>query len=380
MFAMRKQILILGHNYATQFIDIYNQYTRLFDPNHYEVTVAFLSGEEDESVQKRMLAENVIFLKIPKRSLRYLKIRAIYKLIRLQRQRNFSLVICHRYKPSFIMMWVAKFCAIPACIFVMHELRTMHSKRRQFLIAALAKKNMLFAGVSNAVRDDMRRDLWCVPKDHIVTLYNMIDTDLTEPQFLERPEACQTLGLPEDAFIFGNVARLARNKDQASLIEAFAMIKPHCPLAKLIIIGDGTLEDELKEKAQTLGVEADIIFTGFVANGFKYMKAFDCFVLSSIQEAFGRVLIEAMLAKLPIIATSVNGIPEVVGNSGLLVNPKDPKILSYAMQQVYDLSLEKRASIAEQGYQHVKRNFSIESFHEIFWQLPFVRTLKYETK
>lgn len=373
---MRKKILILGHNDATQFVDIFNQYTRLFDKSKYEVTVAFLSGKSSEETKKRILAERVVFLNCPKGGLRYLKIRATLKILQLCRREKFSLVICHRYKPTFIMLVVSQFYKVPAMIFIMHELKTMHSRGRQFLIACLGSKNMLFAGVSNAVRDDMRRDLWCVPNERIVTLYNMIDSDLTEPQFLSRNEARAALGLTDESFVFGHIARLAPNKDQESLIHAFSLIKPHCPRAKLIIIGDGQLEAQLKHQVQQAGMLQDVLFTGFKAGGFQYMKGFDCFVLPSIQEAFGRVLIEAMLAKLPIIATNVNGIPEVIANNGILVKPRDTQALSCAMEQIYHLSTEKREHIAEQGYQHVRRNFSIPNFYEKFWQLPLVKALK----
>jgi glycosyltransferase involved in cell wall biosynthesis len=373
---MRKNVLIIGHDYVTQFVDIYNQYTRLFDPEKYEVTVAYLTGEPNMEIKNRTLAENIIFLNVPKKSIRSLKIRAIKKLLDLTREKKFQIVICHRYKPTYIMMWVARFYKIPLLVSVMHELRTMASINRQLLIALLAPKNMVFAGVSNAVRDDMRKNLWCVPKERIITLYNMIDVELTEPQLLARDDAREKLGLAPDAFVFGNVARLARNKDQESLIHAFSLIKPYCPRAKLIIIGSGDLEQKLKQQIASHGLDNDIILTGYLSGGFRYMKAFDCFVLSSIQEAFGRVLLEAMIAKLPVIATRVHGIPEVISGTGMLVEPKDTAGLAAAMQKIHDLSSDELVRRGEQAYQHVIRHFSIPRFYEQFWHLPAAQEVK----
>lgn len=373
---MRKHILILGHNYATQFIDIYNQYTRLFDKDKYEVTVAYLTGAEDPVVKQRTIAEHVLFLNVPKKSIRTLKISAIKKLLALAREKQFELVICHRYKPTYIIMWAAQFLKIPAMVFVMHELKTMSSLNRQCLIACLGRKNMVFAGVSHAVRDDMRKNLWSIPKERVVTLHNMIDVELTEPQLLSRAQARQALGLPEHAFVFGNLARLAPNKDQKSLIHAFSLIKPTCPDAKLIIMGDGELRSALQQQVNAYGLTDDVIFTGYVANGCTYMKAFDCFVLSSIQEAFGRVLLEAMIAKLPIIATRVHGIPEVVGNAGRLINAGDASMLAESMQAVYALSPEQRAQEGAFAYQHMLDHYSIPKFHEQFWQLPQLQSIK----
>jgi len=368
---MRKNILIFGHNYGPQFIDIYNQYTRLFDKTNYCVTVAYLTGAPNETVRDRTIAEDVLFLNCSKSSIRYLKLKPIQRLLRLCREKNFHQVICHRYKPAYIMAWVTQFKFIPSLIFVMHELGTMRSLGRRLLAFLFRKKPIIYAGVSNAVRDDLRQSLPHLPHERVVTLYNMIDVNLTEPQLLSRQKARSLLQQPEAVFLFGHVARLVPNKDQKNLIAAFARIKPHCPNAKLIIIGSGTLADELKNQVHHTGLHQDVIFTGQLTNGFSYMPAFDCFVLSSLQEAFGRVLLEAMIAKCPIIATRTHGIPEVVGNAGELVPAQDTSALANAMQTMYAHSQTERERMGQVAYQHMVNHFSIPVFHQHFWQLPF---------
>ena len=172
---MRKAILIFGHSYSTQFIDVCNQYSRLFDKNQYEVTVVYLTGKPDNIVKQRTLADHVIFLNQDKKVVRGLKIAAIQKMLALCRQKQFSIAICHRYKPTYIMLGVSRFCRIPACISVMHELGTLSSFVRKITIASFARQNWLFAGVSNAVRNDMRQAIWGIPKERVITLYNSID-------------------------------------------------------------------------------------------------------------------------------------------------------------------------------------------------------------
>lgn len=370
---MRKNILILGHNYATQFIDAYNQYTRLFDKDKYEVTIAYLTGEPSDDVRQRTLAENILFLNATKKSIHGLKIGITKKLISLCKNKNYHIVICHRYKPSYIMMLAAHFLKIPALVFVLHELHTMTSINRQLLIACLKRKNMMFAGVSNAVRDDIRKSLWCVPNEDINTLYNVIDVDLIQPTLLSRDAARAKLGISQQDFVFGTIGRLARNKDQESLIQAFARIKQQCPNSKLIIMGDGEYETKLKNLTNTYGLESDVHFTGFVSQGYQCIKAFDCFVLPSIQEAFGRVLLEAMLAKLPIIASRVNGIPEVLGEAAILTEPKDVNAIAKAMQHIYSQSHDEREQIGEQLYHRVISEFSIPNFQQQFWRLPLLQ-------
>jgi glycosyltransferase involved in cell wall biosynthesis len=373
---MRKKIFILAHSYGMQFLESCNQYTQLFPPADYEVTVGFLMGADNAATRKKVEAEKIHFFDLPPGSLHGVKVGAIWRLLQFCRCGHYDIVICHRYKPSYIMLIIAQFCRFQVLLFVMHAFGTMTSLSRRILIALLVKKNMLFAAVSSAARDDMRKDMLGIDKERIITLYNIIDHALFEKQILSRAQARQELQLLEKTFIFGHIGRLVIEKDQASLIRAFSLIKPQCPNAKLVIIGDGKIEHELRQLTEELQLSQDIIFTGFIADGFRYMKAFDTFVLTSTEEAFGRVSLEAMVAKIPLIATNISGIPEVVGDSGFLVEPAAPQKLAAAMLRVYEFSQTERDSWGEKGYQNMLRHFSIEPFSHFFWNIPLFRQLK----
>lgn len=363
---MRKNVLIFGHDYTTQFVDIYNQYSRVFDKNLYHITVVFLTGEPSDEIVQRTLADEIIFLNFPKKNVRGLKIKPIVKLFHLAKAKKFQFVICHRYKPSYIMMCVAKLIPIPKMIMVMHELRTMAAIGRQLVVTCLRQKNMLYGGVSNAVRNDMRQSLRFVPKQKIITLYNMIDVELVEQQMLSRDDARAALGIRNDAFVFGNLARLVPNKDHMTLLKAFASQSILAQQTQLMILGVGHLEQYLQQHAGP-----NVIFKKFIPCGYKYLKAFDCFVLSSVQEAFGRVLLEAMVAKIPIIATRVHGIPEVMGDVGIVVPARDPIALGKALAHIYACPAKERAQIGNKGYQHACAHFSIQKFKQDFWGLDF---------
>ena len=368
---MRKNILILGHSYGMQFIESCNQYTHLFDRQTHEVTVAYLVGEPCDQIVSKTVAENIIFLNCSRADIRGLKLAAIRKLLALCRAKQFEVVICHRYKPTYIMLWVAQFCRIPALFFVMHAIGTMQSVARRLLIAARWRKNMTFAGVSDAVRDDLRKTMWRVPSERIVTLHNIIDHELFEPQFVSREAARQQLQIAPETFVFGHIGRFVKEKDQKTLLQAFALAKPQCPDSKLVIIGDGRLEMDLKQQARDLQIEDDVLFTGFIADGFRLMKAFDVTILCSIKEAFGRVLLEAMVARIPLIATNVCGIPEVVGDTGFLVEASNPQQLANAMTEVYKTPKAERDQYGEKGYQRMLNCFSIEPFKKYFKTLTF---------
>lgn len=361
-------ILIFNHSYEAPFVDVNDQFTQVFDKND-DVTVVYLTGEPNEDIRKRHATKNVIFLNYSKKAIAKLKWAPIKKMLALQREKKFDIVICHRFKPTYIMLWVAKFSPIPQLISVMHAFNAFHSFHRKCSLLLLAPKNLYIAGVSNAVRDDIRRDVWRIPKESIITLYNAINIEATEKEVETRNQARQLLNIPKESFIFGTMGRLVKEKDHASLIQAFSFIKRDMPNAKLIIMGKGKLELELKKQIQTLGLENDVSLIGFVPRSFRLIRAFDVFVFPSIEEPFGRALIEVMIAKIPIITTKVHGIPEVIGDTCTLIEAKNPVQLAEKMLEYYRMPKVEHAEQTERAYARVKTHFSIESFKEAFWKI-----------
>ena len=116
-----------------------------------------------------------------------------------------------------------------------------------------------------------------------------------------------------ESFIIGTVSRLTEQKDLQTLLHAFRIVKNSITNAKLIIIGIGPLEEELKEIASDLNVIDDIYWVGKTANVFDYMQIFNVFVLTSRYEGFGLVLLEAISMNLPIVSSNNSAFPEVLG-------------------------------------------------------------------
>jgi len=116
-----------------------------------------------------------------------------------------------------------------------------------------------------------------------------------------------------ESFIIGTVSRLTEQKDLQTLLRAFRIVRNSITNAKLIIIGIGPLEDELKEIASDLKIIDDIYWVGKTANVFDYMQIFNVFVLTSRYEGFGLVLLEAMSMNLPIVSSNNSAFPEVLG-------------------------------------------------------------------
>lgn len=146
------------------------------------------------------------------------------------------------------------------------------------------------------------------------------------------------------------VANLRAEKNHDVLLEAFADVHRNHPQARLNLVGAGPRRAELDTVVSRLGIEDAVTFTGAVDDVWPHFAAADVFVLPSSFEPLGIVVMEAMAASLPVIATRVGGIPELVdeGTTGLLVNDGDALGLSSAMERLL-AAPEERADMGERG-------------------------------
>lgn len=359
---MRKKVLIISHAPVVPFIDINEQYAAAFPKADYSVTITYLTGEIKEN-EKPLVCDQFFSFKFTKKQLRGLKINAIAILMQHCRKEHYDVVICHRYKACYVMQWVALFVRIPRIIFVMHALKTMHSVGRRCLTTLLHQSSMRYAGVSNAVRDDLRQSLRRIAPDQIVTLYNVIDIPATDALLFSTIEARTKLALP-DTFIIGHLGRLEANKDQKTLLHAFALLHQHYPATHLVIMGAGVLAVDLQSLAKQLNIDHAVTFTGHVNEGFRYMRAFDVFTLSSKQEAFGRVLLEAMVAEIPVVATRAFGIPEVIGDAGIIVAAEDASALRNGLEKIVMMTRTERITLGNTGRKRAISSFSPSAFHK----------------
>lgn len=153
--------------------------------------------------------------------------------------------------------------------------------------------------------------------------------DLNNLQFLSKQEARQKLNLPVDKFIIGAIANLYKTKGLEYLIEAAKQFTN----VHIAIIGEGAERKNLQSKIKNLKLENNVFLIGSVPNAYQYLPAFDIFVLPSIKEGFPYTLLEAMAAGLPIVATDVGAVPEIIENqkTGLIVAPADARALAEAI-------------------------------------------------
>ncbi|MFZ0891341.1 MAG: glycosyltransferase family 4 protein [Thermoplasmata archaeon] len=185
-------------------------------------------------------------------------------------------------------------------------------------------------------------------------------TPLPPPPPGDRPFA-HRLGIDGPFALF--VGRLASNKGLPILFEAFRGLHRRDPTASLAIVGpDGGMRASLDRQAAELGISAQVHFTGFLEDESLLASAFRearVFVLPSEYEAFGLVLLEALVQGTPVVATKVGGVPEVIEDrrAGILVPPNDAGALEGALEELWD-DESKRRQFAEYGRTQVVPRFS----------------------
>jgi glycosyltransferase involved in cell wall biosynthesis len=178
----------------------------------------------------------------------------------------------------------------------------------------------------------------------LITIYSGIDFSYYVPK--HRPlEMKQELSVEGAWPIVGCIGRLFEAKAQYYLVEAVALLKDKYPQIKLLLVGEGELRPFLERQIQDLSLSSNVSLLGERDDIADLLNIFDVYAMSSRWEGVGRALTEAMYWGLPIVATAVNGVVELVRHeeTGLLVPPRDPKVLSTATDRlISDVELAKR--------------------------------------
>ncbi len=342
-----------------------NQYLEAFPSDYYRVVV-FLTGSAAENENKTIPADEIISLELNRRQLKGLRLFARRRLREYIDKFEPSLILAHRWKATAIAASALSQSPekkIPV-FSVVHALYQMQSLSRRLVGRFIFKGCCRFIGVSKAVREDVLAAGFGLNPEAVLALPNAVDVSQTENCLLPRQAARQFLGVASTALVCGHVGRLVGAKDQKTLISAFHKLTQRLPSAHLVIIGDGRLEDDLRSQVKSLDLETAVTFAGAQSQAVRLMPAFDCFVLTSVAEGFPRVLLEAMICRLPIVATDRGGIGEVLGADAKLCQAGAVDEISRALEKTLKLDAKARRDLVEIAYQRVVECFSSAVFRK----------------
>ena len=273
----------------------------------------------------------------------------------------FDLVHTHGYKADILMGLIAWRQRGFGLIATVHGWTSVEGLSRLQLYEWLDRKMLRAMDAVVVVSDPLFADP-CVKRirKKLYIIHNGIalDTDCKKRETLEDP----ITNFAQGAFIVATIGRLSPEKGHRMLLNAFKLFLQKGILAKLVIIGDGAERGELLRAASHEGLGNDVLLAGYRSDAKKFLPLFDVFVLPSLTEGTPITLLEAMAAGVPVVATAVGGVPDVLdyGAAGIIVEPNIPESIAHALLKLYR-SPELRQQLARRAYERLVKKYSIQA-------------------
>ncbi len=267
--------------------------------------------------------------------------------------------VLHAHLPhaAWLCRWSRLAASVPAVIDTLHSSATGSGGRRAgYRLSSWMPDHVTAVSQATAVSHVAAG---MVRKENLSIVGNGIEVEAWAPNPRARIAARHELGL-KDEFLWMAVGRLEPVKDYPTLLRAMTRAPE---TARLLILGTGPLEADLKQLAAQFGLDSRVRFLGFKPDVEHWMQAADGFVLSSRYEGLPMVLLEAGACGVPAVVTNVPGTREVLvdGVNGWLARAADPKSLNEAMTRLMHMPLEERYAMGECARRRVTDEFSLET-------------------
>jgi glycosyltransferase involved in cell wall biosynthesis len=250
----------------------------------------------------------------------------------------------------------ANLAGVP-CIWHVHEVGRASSLRNYFVKLTGQMATRLIV-VSNSICE-LYPD--CV-KGKIRVVYNGIDQRFFDPTLFHADILRRSFGIQLTQPVIVIIGRLHQSKHHHDLLAAAKQLTTNFPDLILFIIGDGPLEEALRQQTRDLGLEQNVRFMGFMEDVREVLAISDVLVLPSEHEAFGRVVVEAMLMEKPVVATNVGGLSELVSpDTGLLVPVQCPEELGKAIKSII-IDPIRRIEMGRRGRERAVELFALDRY------------------
>jgi glycosyltransferase involved in cell wall biosynthesis len=328
----------------------------------YDVTVA--CSDDPAVVARYASAAHVYPTRIPYRVDPWADLRFFVRLLRLMRSGRFDVVQTSAAKASLFGRLAARLAGVPVVIFTAHGF-PFHDfmsplPRLGLRMLERAMSRWCTDMVVSVSEIDRRTAVaeGIVPPERIVTIQNGIDLECAVG---DRAAARESLGLPPGVAVVGMVGRLAPQKAPDDFLRMAALVAREVPTTTFLVVGDGPLRRDLAQLTTALGLDRQVRFLGFRDDVPRVLAALDVFALTSLWEGLPFTILEAMRAGTPVVATAVNGVPEVVehGRTGLLAPPRDTTQLAAHILALLKDPGRARA-MGEEGRRRLREQFDVD--------------------
>jgi glycosyltransferase involved in cell wall biosynthesis len=290
-------------------------------------------------------------------------IRCYWRIYRYLRSGAFDLVHTHGYFADIMGVPASKILGIP-------HLSTCHGfidndanvKMYNLLDRFALRFSDRIIAVSDAIRNELMKK--GIRSSRIVMIQNAVNGEWPQKQLLhDRQEKRALLGLGDAVFVAGYAGRLSEEKGLRYLIQASARLRRSGIPLMLVLFGEGPQRRELEDLARSEGTEQAVLFAGFVKDVENWLPALDVFVLPSLTEGTPMALLEAMAAGIPVIASSVGGVPSMIepGRTGILVRPGMPEDIAEALRRLH-ADPAQRTELSTTARQVIVAQYSIRDW------------------
>ena len=283
----------------------------------------------------------------------------IIETYKLLKKDNLNLIHTHGYRADVIGISLAKLMGLPVVStchgFISNDINlALYNKLDRFVLRFAHK----IIAVSIGIKNDLIRS--GINESHLLMIQNAVEVNSNLELFIQnRRNKRQEYNLTEKEFVIGYIGRLSEEKGVKYLIEATSMLNDLNRFIRVLIIGEGPQKKELEDLVKKVNMEDKIFFVGFQSDIENWLPAIDVFVLPSLTEGTPMSLLEAMANGIPVVASAVGGVPQVVdsGKNGILVAPGKPEEIVDAVNRLYqDETLRK--TVHEEGKKTIELKFN----------------------
>ncbi len=329
------------------------------DRERFNIIFIYVSGH---GVDRNFIEEagyQVFYLSRIKR-LKIFRFSILRRLVKILKEHNVDILHCHAHKATVYGAISAMIARTPVVLAHVHGLGRSRNFKRKLMNFLFFRKINRIIPVAESVKKDVLKNNWFLSENKFFVLENSVDYERFANVSVSKAESKQMLGLPNDAFVYGTVGRLAPTKGLSYLIEAFLKVKEQIPAAHLVLVGEGRCRAELEKHAANTSYHSSIHFLGHRQNIEQLLRGINVFVLASVAEGMPRAILEAMAAGLPCIGTEVGGIPEIINGEdvGLLVPPRDVAALARTMVAVAKMPKNSLAELIKNAQNRVRQVYS----------------------
>jgi glycosyltransferase involved in cell wall biosynthesis len=315
----------------------------------------------DPNVLERMTDLPADVQAMPLAARRPTDLKALWGLARIIREQGIDVVHAHLFVASLVASPVAWACGVPVVVETPHcreQWRSGLIKSRFFVDRIVGLFVSRWIAVSEANARYLREDKG-LPSAKVVTILNGCDIERFDPARPAPSSLKAGLGFGPEDVVYVMVGRLEPQKGHATLLESLALARREEPAIRLVCVGEGGLRGGLEAQAARLGLGESVRFVGYQKQVDDWLALADATVLPSLYEGLPLVAIESLAAARPVIATAVDGNPEVVrdGYTGLLVPVGDAPALSQALVALAR-DPERRRMLGSQGRAFAEEHFT----------------------